>query len=161
MVPLEILKAIHFLHDLPDAHLQELASVAEVVDYPDNSVLFREGQARASIYLIVDGKVRVEIPIAGKTATGIQTVAAGDLLSWSPLLGSGRMTATARTLSPVQAVVLNAAQVLAICQHNTAFGFEFMRRVARVLAQRLEGTRLQLLDVYRLDLPMLAEGEQA
>jgi CRP-like cAMP-binding protein len=158
MIALERLQGIHFLQDLPQGHLQELASVSELRTYPEHSVLFREGQVFTTIHLIVEGRVGVEIRVPGQSTCTILTVGAGELLGWSPLLGAGRMTATARALSPVQVVVANASQVLAICRHNTAFGFELMSRVAQALSRRLEGTRLQLLDVYRQELRFVPEG---
>jgi CRP-like cAMP-binding protein len=66
------------------------------------------------------------------------------LLGWSPLLDVGPLTATARTLAPTRLLVLDAAQVQALCARDTGFGYEFMRRVARVLSRRLDATRRQL-----------------
>jgi CRP-like cAMP-binding protein len=67
------------------------------------------------------------------------------------------MTATARALTPTKAISLFAAQVLALCHHNPRFGFLFMRRLAEALAARLNATRLQLLDVYKDELPTIAD----
>jgi CRP-like cAMP-binding protein len=66
------------------------------------------------------------------------------------------MTATARALAPTRLVALDASQVLALCHHDPAFGFTLMRRTAQALAARLSATRLQLLDVYRQELPVVA-----
>jgi CRP-like cAMP-binding protein len=64
------------------------------------------------------------------------------------VLEQTRLSATARALEPTRAVRLNGKQVLAQCEHNPRFGFEFMRRAALALANRLNATRLQLLNVY-------------
>jgi len=162
MVPLDVLKGLRFLQDIPDAYLQELAPLAELKDLPTHTVVFREGQTSASIYLVVEGSIAVEVCIPGRGCTPVVTVGAGELLGWSPILGSGVMTGTARVLTPARVVVMNAAQILALCEHNPRFGLEFMRRTARALAVRLNAARLQLLDVYRQELPFVpVEGGQS
>ena len=92
----------------------------------------------------------------GRGCTTIQTIGPGELLGWSPVLGSPLMTATSRVLAPATLVALNAGQILAVCEHNPRFGMEFMRRTAQALAVRLNATRLHLLDVYRQDLSFVA-----
>jgi CRP-like cAMP-binding protein len=94
----------------------------------------------------------VEICAPGRGCTTVYTVGPGELLGWSPLLGAGPMTGTARAVTPAQVVVVNAGQVLAVCAHDPYFGMEFMRRTAGALAFRLNATRLQLLDVYRQEM---------
>jgi CRP/FNR family transcriptional regulator, cyclic AMP receptor protein len=75
-------------------------------------------------------------------------VGAGDLLGITPAVGQSLSTGTTRTLAPTQAIELNASQVLTLCEHNPRFGYEFMRQVALAISQRLNATRLQLLDVF-------------
>jgi CRP-like cAMP-binding protein len=84
------------------------------------------------------------------------TVGAGDLLGISPVLGQTRMTATARTVAPTQALQLNVGQILTLCEHNPRFGYEFMRRAALAVAKRLNATRLQLIDVFGAQMPDVA-----
>jgi CRP-like cAMP-binding protein len=64
------------------------------------------------------------------------------------------MTATARVLEPTTLLLIDAKQLAALCEHNPRFGYEFMRRTALVLSQRLSATRLQLLDIYHHELPV-------
>jgi len=157
MVPLETLKNVRFLHDIGDDHLQWLASLAEVQEVPANAVVFRQGQASPSIYLVVEGNVSLELDLPGRGRVRFQTAGPGELLGWSSLLETGPMIATARTLTPTRLLILNTAQVQALCAHNSEFGHEFVRRTARALAQRLATTRLQLLDVYRDLLPLVPD----
>jgi len=157
MVPLETLKSVRFLQDIDDDHLQLFASLAEVREVPANAVVFREGQASPSIYLVVEGNVSLEINLPGRGRTRFQTAGPGELLGWSSLLDTGPMIATARTLAPTRFLVFNTAQVQALCAHDIKFGYEFVRRTARTLAQRLAATRLQLLDVYRDLLPLVPD----
>jgi CRP-like cAMP-binding protein len=162
MVLLETLKSVRFLYDIADDHLWQIASVAELREFPTNAVVFREGQTSPSLYLVVEGNVSLEINVPDRGRIRFETVGAGELLGWSPLLQAGPMTATARTLAPTRLIALDAAQVKALCAHDTGFGYELVQRAAQALSQRLAATRLQLLDVYRDLLPLgPEEGEPA
>lgn len=156
MILPETLKPLSFLGDFNDDYLREIAAIAELKDLPAATVVFREGEASSNIYIPTEGRIGLEIRVP-KNSVRIFTVGPGELLGWSPLLGTARMTATARTLTPCRLVVLHAPQLLALCQHNPKLGFEFIRRTALALAQRLNATRLQLLDVYGQELPVVAD----
>jgi len=157
MVPLETLKNVRFLHDIGDDHLQHLASLAEVREVPADTVIFREGQYFPSVSLVLEGVVSLEIQVPGRGGVRVYTISAGEELGWSPVLQAGPMTATARTLAPCRLLTFSAPQVLALCAHDPALGLEFMRRTALALAQRLNATRLQLLDVYQHELPAIPD----
>lgn len=158
---LELLESVRFLHDIPEAYLVPIASISQVREFPAGSVLFREGQDHASVYLILEGSVALEVRVTGQSTRRLQTVGEGELLGWSPLLNQTEMTATARALQATRAITIDAAQLVAQFEHNPRFGLEFIRRTAQALSQRLNATRLQLLDVYQHELPTVPVGEEA
>ena len=84
----------------------------------------------------------------------------GDLLGLSPLVEQSRSSATARTVTETEVIQLNAGQILTLCEHNPAFGYEFMRRAAIALSHRLSATRLQLIDVYGDPAAAPRQGDQ-
>jgi CRP-like cAMP-binding protein len=144
----EKLRELQILEGIPAEALERIASVAHLVEFRAGDIIFREGAPAEDIYLITSGSVSLEICAPSVGCERILTVETGDLLSWSPLLGHEKLTATARALVPTSAVKISGRQVLALCAHDAHFGYEFMRRVAEVLAQRLKATRLQLLNIY-------------
>ncbi|HEV2460023.1 MAG TPA: hypothetical protein VGS80_16825, partial [Ktedonobacterales bacterium] len=48
-----------------------------------------------------------------------------------------------------RAVAFDGACLRAKCDADHELGYELMRRFAQVIVERLQATRLQLLDVYR------------
>jgi CRP/FNR family cyclic AMP-dependent transcriptional regulator len=149
----EVLRRLRILDGLDEEHLVQLADVAEQVQFAEGEVIFREGDPATDVYLIVDGSVSLEVCAASVGCRRILTITEGELLGWSPVLDQTRLSATARALEPTRAVRLNGKQVLAQCEHNPRFGYEFMRRAALALANRLNATRLQLLNVYGSAMP--------
>mgnify|MGYP002626111201 CR=1 FL=1 len=147
------LKSLHFEPTASGDYLDQLASIAEYEEFPANAFIFREGDTPSHLYLVIDGQVSLEFRIPGHTPKRIHTVGSAELLGWSPALGKERMTATARTITPTKTIKIGGSQLLALCEHNTRFGYEFMRRTSLALARRLDATRLQMLDVYRDEIP--------
>ena len=93
------------------------------------------------------GLVALEIAAPGHTFR-VQTLFAGDELGWSALLmGSGKHF-QARALERVEALAFEGADLLAACRDDPLFGFALMQRLLGVVAERLQATRLQLLDTY-------------
>ena len=154
----EFLKALAFLAPATDDELRRLVPAGRVEQHFAGTVLFREGDHLPHVFVIVAGTVALEINGTDHRPRRFQTVGPGELLGWSPLLGSGPMTATARALTDVRVVVLDAKAVLDLCDRDPKFGSQFMRRTAAAIAARLSATRLQLLDVYKHELPSAPEG---
>jgi len=141
MILLEELAEIEYLQGLSPEHVRRIAQAARLEECLTDTVLFREGEACPFVYLVLRGSVALERDVSGQGTVPIQTVEAGELLSWSPLLQLGPMTATARTLTRCRLAVLEAARVLAMCEHEPRFGMEILRRTATAIARRLGAAR--------------------
>ena len=53
-----------------------------------------------------------------------------------------------RAISPVRATVFDAACLRDKCDDDPALGYDLIKRFAQVFIDRLQSTRLRLLDVY-------------
>ena len=53
-------------------------------------------------------------------------------------------------MSPVRALAIHGPDLLEACRQDTAFGFALMRRLLEVVAGRLQATRLQLLEIFKI-----------
>ena len=156
----ETLQEIRFLQDMAPEHLEEIANIAQVRDFEESDVVFREGDAAENVYLVLLGSVSLEICAPGQGCRQILTLGPGELLGWSSLLEQ-RYTARARTTQAARLLQINVPQLLAICDRDPLFGYELMRRTALALANRLSATRMQLLNVYGEQLPVIAHELEA
>jgi CRP-like cAMP-binding protein len=136
-----------FVLELEPRNVERLASLARDIRWERNHVIFREGDECSEFYLIVSGLVSLEIVAPGHTFR-VQTLFAGDELGWSALLmGSGKQF-QARALERVDALAFEGPDLLDACREDPAFGFALMQRLLGVVAERLQATRLQILDMY-------------
>jgi len=147
MLILNNLDKLNFCKGLSLDYQRRLFALGEIKTYQAGDLLFFEGQRSTVIYLLADGQVALEIAIPGQEPMSLQVVEAGELLGWSPLLGLGVMSATARALTPCHVLAMDVNRILTLVDEDPKFALEFMRRVAITLARRLNATRRQLLEV--------------
>jgi CRP-like cAMP-binding protein len=154
----EALRDIDFLAGVGDETLKSIASVAQLVEFPEGQVIFHEGEPAKDIYLIIRGDVSLEICAAGIGCRRMYSAGPGELLAWSPVLEQPRLSSTARAVTSTQAVKINGTQILTLCEHDPRFGYEFMRRAAGALVKRLNAAQVQLLDIYGPESPATDKG---
>ena len=107
----------------------------------------REGEPAERFFLIRRGTVALEVQAPGRTLT-IETLAAWDPVGLSWLFAPYRWQLDARALEPCDLIGFDGACLRGKCDADHDLGFELMRRFAENLVERLQATRLQLLDVY-------------
>jgi CRP/FNR family transcriptional regulator, cyclic AMP receptor protein len=149
METLEPILAAHpFFRDLDPRHLQLIVSCAANVRFEAGQFLFREGEDANQFYLLRHGTVSVEIFVPQRGALTIQTLREGDVLGWSWLLPPYRWHFDARAVNLTRALALDGKCLRAKCEDDHDLGYELFKRFARLMTERLQATRLQLLDVY-------------
>ena len=151
----QTLAGLRFSASFPADIVQHLAAAATQCTYPQGSVLFREGSENHQLLIVSMGRVALEMHVPGRGDVRILTLAAGDLVAWSALLGSGRMTTSAVAVDDVQVLAIPAIDLFAISDANPDFGYRLMRQVGNALAERLVATRLQLLDLFASEPPSI------
>ncbi len=149
----ESLQGSEFFRGFDDEHLMRLSEICERQEFPARSTVFEEFERARKVYIILSGEISLAICEVDQVCRQIAVVRAGDLMGWSPLVGRNRLYDTARALTPVLALVFDGDALMEFCAKNPSFGFRFMHRVACTLAERLSGTRMQLLEMGGIHLP--------
>ncbi|NLF08468.1 MAG: cyclic nucleotide-binding domain-containing protein, partial [Pirellulaceae bacterium] len=74
----------------------------------------------------------------------VDTLVDGDLLMWSALVEPYKATAQATTTKETHLAKIKADKLRALCEEDPMLGYRLMTQVAKMLANRLEGARVQL-----------------
>lgn len=151
-----ILDELHkssFFADIGDDDLATLAGMCRAVEFPARATIFEEYEPARDVYFIVSGEISLAICDTNVSCRQIAVVAPGELMGWSPLVGRARLYDTARSITSVRALAFDGHELMKFLAANPDFGFRFMHRVACTLAERLSGTRLQLLELSGVHLP--------
>ena len=144
---LTLLQRHPFVEEFQPQHIEKLASMATRVRFERDQVIFREGDECGEFYLIMNGLVALEITAPDHTLR-VQTLAAGDELGWSAILMGRRKHFQARALERTEALAFDGGELLVACKQDSVFGYVLMHRLLGVVSERLQATRLQVLDMY-------------
>jgi CRP/FNR family cyclic AMP-dependent transcriptional regulator len=139
-----------FARDLAESHLALLTGCASNVRFDTGQVIFREGEEANQFYLVREGKLAVEMYAAERGAITVLTVGAGDVLGWSWLVPPYRWKFDARALEPTRSIALDGKCLREKAEQDHDLGYELLKRVAQIMEERLQATRLQLLNVYEV-----------
>ena len=146
---LERILAEHpFAKDLDARYLQLLVGCAMNVRIEADEFLFREGEEANRFYLIRHGNVAVEVYAGAAGPLNVMTIGEGEVLGWSWLFAPYRWKFDARATQETRAISLDGKCLRGKCEADHDFGYELLKRFAFMVEQRLDATRLQLLDVY-------------
>ena len=151
METLERVLANHpFLKDLPPAYLSLLVGCASQARFRPQEFVFHLGDEANHFYLIRHGKVALELYSAERGPITIQTLGPGDVLGWSWLIPPYRWNLDARVVEQTLALCFDAACLRGKCEADHDLGYELYKRFTPIMVQRLQATRLQVLDVHRV-----------
>ncbi len=137
-----------YLQGLAPAYIELLAGCATHVIYSAGERIFSVGEPADSFFLIYHGKVAIEVDVPGPGVVIIETLDAGDVLGWSWLFPPYRWHFDATALELTRMIEITGTCLRAKIEEDHEFGYELMRRFAQTIIERLQSTRLQLLDVY-------------
>ena len=153
MQTLEPILAEHpFFKGLKPEYLQLVTGCASNVRFDTGMYIFREGEEASQFYLIRQGKVAIEIFAAQYGPITIETIEEGEVLGWSWIFPPYRWHFNGRVIEPTRAIALDGKCLRAKGEADHDLGYELMKRVAQIMMERLQTTRLRLLDIYG-DLP--------
>jgi len=128
--------------------LKFIAGCATNVRFKAEEFLYREGDEANNFFVLREGKVAIEAFSPKRGAITIQTLTAGDVLGWSWLFPPYHTHFGARAIEPTRALCLDGKCLRNKCEEDHDLGYELMKRFSEVMIQRLQATRLQLLDIY-------------
>jgi CRP-like cAMP-binding protein len=143
-----IVAELPIFRGLEPGYIELVSGCASNVRFEQGETIFREGEKADKFYAIRHGNVAIDVFVPQRGPSTIQTVGEGDVLSWSWLFPPYENQFDARCLSLVRALAFDGACLRGKCEEDPRLGYEFMRRFAQIIVERLRATRLQLLDVY-------------
>ena len=143
-----ILSEHAFFKDLPPEYLKIVVGCASNVKFEEGEFLFREGGDADKFYLIRHGRIALKIFTTHKGPVTLQTIGPGEVVGWSWLIPPYRWHFDAQAIDLTRAIALDGKCLRGKCDDDHSLGYELMKRFAHIMEERLQATRLQLLDLY-------------
>lgn len=144
----EILRTQPFFSDLSQADLNLIESCAKNVVLHGGHRFANEGDDADTFYVIRSGSVAVETFIPHKGYITLQTLSAEDVIGWSWIFPPYKWTFSVKALEETRVLAFNGKCLREKAEKDPRLGYLLMKRFAQIMSERLQATRLQLLDVY-------------
>lgn len=143
-----IIREQPFFAGLQEAFCTLVCGCARNVRFEAGQYLFHEGEPAEEFYLLRHGRIALELHGPERGSVTFQTLGPGELAGVSWLIPPYRWTYDARAQTLVRAIAMDAACLRQKCEEDHHLGYEMMKRFMPILIERLQATRLQILDVY-------------
>ncbi len=144
MISPEVLRRYTYFAGISEEGLKQIAMIAEEKSFPAQTRIFNEGDPATHMLLIVKGEVNIEFLLGNGELRVVDTVVGGDLLGWSSLIEPYKMTANGTTAKNTELVRISAVKLRQLCENDSLLGYRLITQIAKLLAHRLEGARVQL-----------------
>ena len=144
----ELLNEVPMLRAMAPEHRETIAGCGRNRVYARGAALLTEGASADEFFVVREGAVAIETEVPGRGAVTIDTVHGGEIIGWSWLLAPYRAAFTARALKESHVIAFDGACLRGKCDADAALAADLLRLVSTTLAERLQDTRLRLLDLY-------------
>jgi len=154
------MQTIPWFQEFSSEHFEKLVEIACLIEVDAKQELFHEGGPEDFLYVVLQGRVAIELFIPSRGRIRIYTAEPMDIVGWSSVTPVVRCrTAGARAVLPSCLIRLDAFALRQLSEEDSGLGYIVMTRMANVVASRLLTTRLQLLDMFAH--PESKEGRHA
>ncbi len=137
-----------FVKGMDRAHIELITGCASNVRFDPGQWIFRENEEANQFYIIRQGKVALEVYSPERGGLMIDTLGDGEVLGWSWLIPPYHWRFDAKALELTRAIALDGKCLRTKCENDHHLGYELLKRFSSIIEQRLQATRLQLLDLY-------------
>jgi len=147
MISPELLRRYPYFAGVGDEVLKEVAMIADEVHVPAGARMFSTGDPANYLYIIISGEVNIQYVLGSGELRTVDTLVEGDLLVWSAMIEPYKATAEGTATKPCHLIRISAKDLRAQCDRDPLLGYRLTIEVAKLLAHRLEGARVQLAAV--------------
>ena len=154
MITPQLLTTSPLFAGLSEDDLTRIALLAEEVTCTAGKTLFKEGEDASHLYILLSGKVNVQVQPIGLTQplTVVSLNTAGQLVGWSGFMQPGYYTAAALCMEDTRLIAFEGTAFNRLLDDNLALGLVIMRRIAGVISQRVRTLQsIVLKNLYHHD----------
>jgi CRP/FNR family cyclic AMP-dependent transcriptional regulator len=129
--------------DLVEDQRKAVAELADEECFSPEYTLFKEGKPASKLYLLDSGRVEILYNIGEGGPARVDTMSEGDILGCSSLIEPYIYTSTARCLTEIETMVLDAAELRKLMLEDCSLGFSIQKQIIHMLLDRTIDLRLE------------------
>ena len=144
-----IINSIPWFRDLPISSVDKLVNISKVRKVDQGEMIFQEGERIDDLYLVIAGKVSINIHFPNHGQIPIYEAEPLDIFGWSALTPIVRQrTANVWAIEDTYLIQFDGEKLSQHCEQDHDLGYVIMQRLTNVIASRLLTTRIQLFEIF-------------
>jgi CRP-like cAMP-binding protein len=144
----DLLADVEAFRGMEPEHLRLIAGCGRNAVFEDGEWMMREGDEADTFFVIRSGAVALSTYAPQRGALLIETLHDHDLVGWSWLVPPYRVQFDVVSNGTTRAIAFDGACLRGKCEQDPVLGYDLLRRFSAVMLERLQRTRLRLVDVY-------------
>jgi CRP-like cAMP-binding protein len=144
MISPEVLRRYPYFAGVGEESLKAVAMIADEKAIPAGTQMFSEGDPADAMNIIVRGEISIQYILGSGERRTVDTLVEGDILGWSALVEPYKYTAVGTASKDSQLVSIRAKKLRELCDKDPFMGYRLTTQIAKLLAHRLEGARIQV-----------------
>ena len=114
----------------------------------NGEVLFHYGDRADHFYLIMSGRIAVEVAAITGPTLELLELEPGSVVGWSWLIAPHRWTFQARAIMPTELIEFDGTAILKRCEEEPRFGYELLKRFSTLMSERLQSARQKMMEEW-------------
>ena len=139
-IPVDQLARLNLFYGMSTDDLNAIAAACAEVNYAAGEAVFQEGEVSRALWLLLDGKVEVDLNVPKAGEREIAELNAPSMFGESSFFHSHPHSATVRTLTPVRLLKLDRQRFDQLVADNNEAALRLGVKAAEILAGRLYQT---------------------
>ena len=142
MLNTEEIAKFEIFNGLSTEEIEAIISLSQQVSYNNNEVILEESSPSTELFILIEGRVRVELEKVHyyndqKEKVEIVILRKGDIFGEIAFLEGTRRSAYVSAIDKIRAMKIDGKKLHELFNRNNHAGYMFMRNLAVVLANRL------------------------
>lgn len=142
------LKSVIMLAGLKDEILEKIDKITTVLSYDKGNYIFKERDRAEHLYAVIEGRVCLEITVNSDCPFIVKCVYPGKVFGISAVVDTDKRATVchAKAVENTKVFRWKGTELEAIFEGDYHQGYIFMQTVGKVLKNRLEVQRVQLVE---------------
>jgi len=134
--------------EIGEKYIDLITQNASIVRFNPGETIVQAGDDADRFFLIRHGEVAIETYAPERGPIVVQTIGEGEMIGWSWFLPPYKWHFDARAVQLTRAISVLAQPIRDLCEEDNELGYRVNRYISQIIGQRMEATRMQLLDVF-------------
>jgi CRP/FNR family cyclic AMP-dependent transcriptional regulator len=144
-----IANEIDFFKGIDPTIMEKIVNICSEQNYTKDAVLFSKGDVADCLYILVEGTIKLVIENGGSITYSLSDP--GEVFGWASMLESGLRTASGVCATNLKVVRIEKEKLDAIFNTHPEVGLMVLKRLAKVISERLSNAYRDLLSARGRD----------